>query len=50
VARDGDAGRRLRRSHQTLVVGLFAWETAADEDVGVLVGPFAELAEHAAGS
>ncbi|MEW5989878.1 MAG: hypothetical protein AB1736_00855 [Chloroflexota bacterium] len=40
---------RLARSVQAAVIGLVAWETAAGEDVGVLVGPFLEMAERAAG-
>jgi len=40
---------RLARSVQAAVIGLIAWETAPGEDIGVLVGPFAEMAERAAG-
>lgn len=40
---------RLARSVQAAVIGLVAWESAAGEDVGVLVGPFFDMAERAAG-
>lgn len=40
---------RLARSVQAAVIGLVAWETAAGEDVGILVGPFLDMAERAAG-